>query len=536
LQHIAIIGSGPTGIYTLHALLQTDVPMAISIFERAEQAGVGMPYRDDCNNRLMLANIASIEIPPLGSRYLDWLRAQPSRLLRKYGVDHQGLHDRQFLPRIHLGQYFRDQFLNMVDEGRARGFAIHVHERQAIVDLEAAEWGVSLWSETGPIATKFDMAVIATGHVWPDGDETPLSFFPSPWSGMLDAEIPPVRIGILGTSLSAIDAAMAVAAQHGHFHEQADESLCFERNSNSEGLSITLMSRTGILPEADFYCPIPYIPLTMASPDHIQHHIQLGSDGLLDRIFDLVKREIALADPTWADRVGLAALTADDVADAYFASRLEHDPFRWAAYNLREVERNKREEITVPWRYAILRLHEAVEEAVPHFTDQDRQRFDAGLSRIFVDNYAAVPSETIRRLLALRAAAMIDVKQLGSDYDMTVTDDGTTITSDDETVHYPIFIDARGQKPLKVKDLPFPKLRAQLLHDGQDHPLVDEHYALLAPDHVRGRIALAAIPFLMHDKPFIQGIAASAEIGKAVAQMAAAHPSTRRRHLVWNAA
>ncbi|MGT9434991.1 hypothetical protein ACVWB4_23525, partial [Escherichia coli] len=32
----------------------------------------------------------------------------------------------------------------------------------------------------------------------------------------------------------------------------------------------------------------------------------------------------------------------------------------WAEKNLQEVERNKREKHTVPWRYVILRLHEAV--------------------------------------------------------------------------------------------------------------------------------------------------------------------------------
>jgi uncharacterized NAD(P)/FAD-binding protein YdhS len=33
-----------------------------------------MPYNDDDNSRLMLANIASIEIPPIFMTYLDWLK------------------------------------------------------------------------------------------------------------------------------------------------------------------------------------------------------------------------------------------------------------------------------------------------------------------------------------------------------------------------------------------------------------------------------------------------------------------------------
>ena len=65
MKNIAIIGSGPTGIYTFYHLLNNSTPLSVSVFEQADEAGVGMPYNDDDNSRLMLANIASIEIPPI---------------------------------------------------------------------------------------------------------------------------------------------------------------------------------------------------------------------------------------------------------------------------------------------------------------------------------------------------------------------------------------------------------------------------------------------------------------------------------------
>jgi uncharacterized NAD(P)/FAD-binding protein YdhS len=43
------------------------------------------------------------------------------------------------------------------------------------------------------------------------------------------------------------------------------------------------MSRTGILPEADFYCPIPYEPLSVLTEFVVESEIAKGSDGLLDR-------------------------------------------------------------------------------------------------------------------------------------------------------------------------------------------------------------------------------------------------------------
>lgn len=285
-----------------------------------------------------------------------------------------------------------------------------------------------------------------------------------------------------------------------------------------------------------FNSPIPYKPLQVATAEAIEREIEAGRSGLLDRVYALIAGEIEKADPAWSNRVTLSALDADSFAEAYFADRQRHDPFRWAEYNLREVERNKRDERTVPWRYAILRLHEAVQEIVPHLDEKDRERFDAGLSKVFVDNYAAIPSESIRRLLALRMGGLIEVLELGQDYDMDVRDDQTVIAIGDETWMFDVFIDARGQKPLKTKDLPFPTLRRQLLSVGEDIPDVGEDYTLLAPDIARGRIAFGALPYLMHDQPFVQGITASAEIGSAIAGAVAKQASRARRRLTFLAA
>ena len=487
MKKIAIIGAGPTGIYTLFSLLKRGEPLDVSIYEQAEEAGVGMPYSDEENSRMMLANIASIEIPPLQSTYLDWLKAQSRTHLARYGVDYEALHDRQFLPRILLGEYFRDQFLGLVVEAREQGFHIQVNESCRVSDLQATTEGVRLWVEDGPVAEAFDLAVIATGHVWPDEEESTRTWFPSPWSGLMEASIPPCRVGIMGTSLSGIDAVMAVAVQHGRFMGSDDDALAFRLDEASEALKIVLMSRSGILPEADFYCPIPWEPLNIVSESAMEHAIAAGSDGLLDRVFELVAQEIALADPLWSENIALHSLNADSFSEAWFAKRQQHNPFNWAQANLEEVERNKRARYTVPWRYAILRLHEAVQAMVPHLNDHDRERFKNGLARVFI--------------------------------------------SEQNRYTFDVFIDARGQKALKNKDLPFPHLREQLLATGEDIPEVGDDYTLLEPSEVRGRIAFAAIPWLMHDQPFVQGITACAEIGAAIAKAISAPASRSRRRL-----
>jgi uncharacterized NAD(P)/FAD-binding protein YdhS len=146
---------------------------------------------------------------------------------------------------------------------------------------------------------------------------------------------------------------------------------------------------------------------------------------------------------------------------------------------------------------------------------------------VFIDNYAAIPPQSIRRLLALREAGIISVAALGDDYTLDVGSDRTVSTK--ETVYrFDVFIDARGQKPLKTKICLSP-LRRALKRPAMRYPM-SVKITLNAPETVRGRIAFGAIPWLMHDHPFVQGLAECAEIAEAMAR-AAEKPATglRRR-------
>ncbi|WP_228461298.1 FAD/NAD(P)-binding protein [Paracoccus liaowanqingii] len=523
-KRIAIVGTGPTGIYALQQLLTTGLPLSVTLFEKTDRAGVGMPYSTDASSMAMLANIASIEIPPVVIPYLDWLRRLPDDRLAECGLDRAILHDRQFTPRLLLGDYFRDQLLALVAQARGAGHDIRIVENAEVADIAPGDAGLCLQVAGLGVQGPFDQVILATGHSFPDADEATCSYFPSPWSGLIEARIPATDVGIMGTSLSSIDAAMAVANQHGRFVQEG-EDLVF--HPEGRGLHITLMSRAGILPEADFYCPIPHEPLSVMTGPAVASC--LAWPAPLDALFDLLRAEIMQADPAFALRIGLGGLDADSFAPAYFAVRVAADPFRWARRNLAEVERNKAARATVPWRYALLRMHEALEEVLSDLPEADCARFDAGLKKVFVDNYAAVPSESIRRVLALRDAGLLSIRALGEDYDLTRDGSRTLIRTEGEELTFEVFVDARGQKPLDSADLPFPTLRKALLAAGQTTPDVAQDYSLIDVAGYSGRLSLAAIPYLMHDRPFVQGITASADIAAAIA---GGLSTRRRRHLV----
>ena len=63
LPRIAIIGTGPTGLYTFKQVIASTVPLSITLYEAEGEPGKGTPYHPDMNDPAMLSNIPSIELP-----------------------------------------------------------------------------------------------------------------------------------------------------------------------------------------------------------------------------------------------------------------------------------------------------------------------------------------------------------------------------------------------------------------------------------------------------------------------------------------
>src|SRR3984885_15609970 len=106
---VAIIGSGPTGIYTLKGLAGGRGPMSITIFEIEADAGKGTPYHPHINDQAMLANIASVELPAICETLVDWLRRQPDMELQRLNVERAAIREREFYPRVILGEFLQSQ-------------------------------------------------------------------------------------------------------------------------------------------------------------------------------------------------------------------------------------------------------------------------------------------------------------------------------------------------------------------------------------------------------------------------------------------
>ncbi len=480
----------------------------------------------------MLANIASIEIPPLPQRLADWLRSEPDERLASLGVAREDIDDRAFYPRLSLGEYLSAQFWTLVRRARSMGIEIEVRTQSTVTDVRITGEQIALSvtdSRKTTTSCLFDYVILATGHQWPSDPEIRPGYFTSPWPASALARIYNCAVGIRGTSLSAIDAAVALANHHGEFVQGDGNELEYRANQATENFTITMFSRKGILPEADFYHPIPYEPLAICTAEAIDQLIaRCGADGLLDASFDLFRQELTQADSDYAEGLGLHAQTLEEFCDAYFEKRALADAFVWAQHNLQESVTNAGLQSTVKWRYAILRMHEVFGPLVPHLSDADFMRFSATLKTVFVDNYATVPHDSIRRLLALHAAGKLAVTKLedGARVDTWSSSGGAMLQDTRGRVRFPAFIEAMGQQVSSAKDFPFPSLRRQgviqdVTTDGQSEAkrgiAIDGDFHPISACEPSHRLFCLSLPFLLGQHPFAQGITSSAEMAEVVA-------------------
>lgn len=537
---IAVIGCGPTGLYTLKNLVSSATPLAITVYEAEAEPGKGTPYHPDINDPAMLSNIPSIEFPALIETLVQWLERQSDEDLARYSIPREAIDEREFYPRVVLGEYMRSQFLRIVATGKENGHQIEVLERHRAIDIALQPQDIRLIVQRGDgehFDAVFDHVVMATGHNWPERTEIRPGYFVSPWPATALAGIGNGPVGILGTSLSAIDALMTVVTARGAFCFDAAGELQYQPAAGTEDFHVTMMSRKGLLPEADFYCPLPYLKPQVCTEQAIDALIATGRHDLLDDVFELFRAEIVAADPDYAAKIGLSQLELETFAPAYYAERTESDPFVWAARNLAETEYNRELRYTVPWRYAILITHEIIARVVPHLDERDLRRFHRHFKSIFVDDYATVPLMSIRRLLALRRAGKLDILKLGKDYEIVEREHGAAVIVGGKAIDFDAFIDATGQETLSATDLPFPTLvaqggvrksttpKAQALVMGNEPADVvrtggldvDEYYRPNLAEPLSNRLYCAAIAFLLHKQPFVQGITSACEIGETVA-------------------
>lgn len=535
IMRLAIVGGGPMALYLLKHLQHSPTRLEIEIFEASDDAGSGMPYRAGMNADDMLCNAFSREIPHVTQPLIDWLEKQPARELGSWELSVHELSPRAFYPRVLIGQYLQSEFRGVCERLRAAGHAITVSTRQRVTDIIPEEGGFTLRCSTegGSRGSFCDDVVLATGHVWPTAPEIDGIELVSPWPYTNFTGLPPTEIGVLGSSLSAIDVVIALGGAHGDFEEQPGEQIRWLPGPHAEELKISMVSFEGIMPEGDFYYPYPYTPLTHITEEAVRAEVAAGPDGLLERIFALLCRELDHSDPDYLRELGGEARSIEGFGEAYFARRQRLGGLRAVKRDLAETRASMRQKRTIPHRYALLRGHESFERALRALSEHDYATFQQHLMPVFADCYAAVPHLSLARVIALYDAGVLTLHATGENSTFRrAKEGGIEVSTADGEVRFDRLIDARGQAAHPLSALPFPSLVDRMT--GSDRAVI-EPFRLETGVEEGGRIYCLAMPQILDRYPFSQGLPNCHELsGIVVADLIGSAGGTTGTENAWN--
>ena len=254
---VAIVGGGASGVLTaLHLLRQTTAPLKIVFIEPRPNLGGGIAYSTTCDAHLLNVRAGNMSaFADDADHFIRWLR--------KNAREDCSAHS--FVRRSLYGDYLGDTLFEY--EGRARALASVDHYRAPATGIETIGDLVRI-SLGNDLAIVADRVVLALGH---QTRRHPLRFshdveIASAWSkSAFDALDPADPVLLLGTGLTAVDAALALDAR-GH----RGMINAISRHGNWPREQTNVRARDGFAPHR--------CTSARASLRSIREHVRLGGD------------------------------------------------------------------------------------------------------------------------------------------------------------------------------------------------------------------------------------------------------------------
>ncbi|CAN5391636.1 hypothetical protein BH09PSE5_BH09PSE5_49180 [soil metagenome] len=372
---LAIIGGGSVAT---SALLQLDIELdrtggahtdqglnQILIFEPRNSVGAGAAYERDTPSNLLNTR-ASVMSPIYGQpgHFLEWLHANADswRSLYPELVIEAGV----FLPRALFGIYLESCYQASVASFALKGVTV-THVREMVCSVKAVDAGYTVLA--GSCEWAANAVLLAIGNhdcaSWAALRDSP-GYFASPYPCReLTRRIRQHEsVCILGTSLSAVDAALALA-DAGHRGK------------------VLMVSRNGRLPSvrANAVCNVTPQRLTRAAIAQIaaecEGHIPL------DRVFELLLAELASASSD-------TDFSIDDILMS------DDGPQRYLDRELAAAMDGDR-----AWQKIIYEMNSSVDLIWHCLSAADKARFDAEFKSRWLSYRVSFPSQNARRLQSL---------------------------------------------------------------------------------------------------------------------------------------
>lgn len=455
-----IIGAGATGTGMLYQLAQTLAEPSegerldprgarVRVIERRDTFGPGFPHSDRNALPFHLINMCARDMSIEAGRPDDfqaWLNEHRDALGRRFPdyrpyLESPELRDGActYVPRGVMGKYLEARFQKGVALLRASAVATELYAGWEAVEVreEPAAVRVTLRKTGGgsPLQVETDRVLLATGHWFEEPNDG--RYFPSPWPPRaLERRIPPgARIGVIGTSLSAVDAALTLTAD-GAFARDGTGKLVYEPGTRSRRL--TLYSRSGQLPRVR----------GRSGDRRNRHFTRANVEGrrranggflCLGDLFELLDADLRAAygrPIPWEDLAAPPGPVEEVLERAVWEARRGDGP-----------------EGELIWQTVLHQTFPMARDLYLGLAPEERARFDRDYATLFFLFASPMPPLNAEKLLALLRAGVVRVVRLGRDYAFTREADGSgfAFTYKDaagrrrkEACEY--VVDARGQR------------------------------------------------------------------------------------------
>ena len=479
-NNLAIIGSGATAIYVLKHLLDSVKTIkqnvdTITIFEKSEILGMGMPYSPENTDLFNLANISSEEIPELPQSLGNWLREQTAETLNELNINAKSISDSEVYSRLALGRFFHAQYLILLNKLKDQGITVEEKQGHEVTDLKSvANKSYTLLEDSKGMEYKFSKVIIAMGHSWDEPDNPKKGYYASPWP--IKKIIPQkdkfynFTIGILGASLSAFDVVTSLAHRHGQFTEK-NGKVIFEKNKKAPLFKMMLHSSEGLL---------PHLQYEQNKPKRIIYrHVTkekllslIDKDGFLPLkiYFDKVCRPALIKAFKKDGMLNLAENLKDtsfDFKDFISVMSAKHEYVNSFKGMEKEliiatdlVENNN----PISWMEILDDLMYCLNFHAELLSAEDQIFIREEVMSFLMNVIAALPLSSAKILIALHNAGCIDLtegKVEVIEKESTAKDTLIEIQQEDKSkkqIAYQLFVNCTGQKNLDLVDYPFQTL------------------------------------------------------------------------------
>lgn len=420
----------------------------LALFEKTDDFGPGFPHNEQHLLPFHITNMCAGDMGVYAARpgdFQTWIDRNSAYLQKRFPdyprqvfEPERGPDLCRHYPRAFMGEYLRTRFQEAIRQARRLNLPVTLYPRHEIINVDRRERLVRLHARNDDSKDvhifETDAVLLATGH-WISKD-TRKNYFDSPWpADRLLSGIPAgASVGVIGTSLSAIETALTLTSD-GNFLETCGRGLRYIPSGNPR--RVHLYSRRGLLPkvrgqvgayENQYLTPAAFETFQSADVTRTS----------LEHAFALLNQELEAA---YSRQIDWNAVLSP-----------AQDPQTILEQSLREAEQGDEPGGTVIWQTVLRQIVPYIRDWYVHLALSDRMRFDQAFTSVFFTHVATQPHINAAKLLALMKAGLVRVIRLGRHYRFYRDDSSAGYRFDyvdafgkPSTDMFPFVVNARGQ-------------------------------------------------------------------------------------------